>query len=217
MFDAQIEQHEHLVNTIVTVAVQPDDYASLRHLSQVLNLQADQTVLLIADRLGEARQVLIDQIGCRVETFEGDLRHLPHADATFDSVIVMRPLPQLLHPIAQELARVLRPNGTLGLFIFNVHPDQVFGKAAFEHAKPLTAISRPAATYRAVLAESGFTAFVSENRRSLRQTSLESYRKHMLQSTADAPAPAKHATSQALDLVASGSVSVTIVTAEKAI
>jgi SAM-dependent methyltransferase len=218
MFDAQTEQHEHLVNTIVTVAVQPDDYALLRHLSQVLNLQSDQTVLLIADRAGEARQVLIEQNGCQVETFEGDLRHLSHADATFDSVIVMRPLPQPLHAVAQELARVLKPNGTLGMFIFNVHPDQVFGKAAFEHTKLLTAISRPAATYRAVLAESGFTAFVSENRRrSLRQTSLESYRQHMLQSTSDALAPAKHATSRALALMASGSVSVTIITAEKAI
>lgn len=218
MLNTQSYQYEQLLDTIVTATIQPNNYELLRHLGQVLGLRSDHSVLLIADQLESAQQVLMDQIGCQIELFKGDLQRLPYADATFDSLIVAQPVTQPLHPIARELARVLKPNGMLGMIICNVHPDQVFGKAAFEHTKPLTAISRPATIYRAVLAESGFTAFVSENRRrSLHQTTLESYRQHILQSTADAPVQAKDVASQVLSLMASGSISLTLVTAEKAI
>jgi hypothetical protein len=218
MFNTQSYQYEYLLDTIVAAAVQPNNYELLHHLGQVLGLRSDHTVLMIADQLEAAHQVLIDQMGCQIEVFKGDPQHLLYEDATFDSLIVVQPVTQPLHPVARELARVLKPNGMLGMIIVNVHPDQIFGKAAFEHTKPLTAISRPAAIYRAVLAESGFTAFVSENRRrSLHQTALESYRQHILQSSADVPAQAEDVVSQALSLMISGSIGVTLVTAEKAI
>jgi ubiquinone/menaquinone biosynthesis C-methylase UbiE len=218
MFDIDTDQHEQIIDTIVAASVQPNNYQLLRHLAQVLGLHADHAVLMLASEAEAGQAVLQEEIGCNVEVFSGDPQQLPYETEQFDSVLVVRPISQPLHTVARELARVLKRNGTLGMFIFNIHPDQVFGKAAFEHAKPITAINRPAAAYRAVLAESGFTAFVSENRqRSVDQTTLQSYRQHLLQAGSDIPTEAKNIASQVLNLVSSGGVGVTIVTAEKVI
>ncbi len=67
---------------------------------------------------------------------------------------------------------------------------------------------RPAAAYRAVLAEAGFTAFLTEDRRrELRQSAQAIYREHMLEPAAP--------TTATLGLLAAGGVTMTLITAEK--
>ena len=81
---------------------------------------------------------------------------------------------------------------------------------------PLLAAIRPAAAYRAVLAECGFTAFVSmDRRRDVRRSALEIYQEHLLGKPE--PSSSYDATAQALGLIANGAVEVTIITAEKSL
>lgn len=205
-----------LIDAIVVHALQPNKHELLRRLAQVLGITAASDVLLIADQADTSGAMLESELRCAVTRYDGDLRQLPFAERHFDTVIVALPVTRHLHAVARELHRVLKPNGTLGMVAFSLYRDQMPDDPALvERVVPLLATSRPAAAYRAVLAESGFTAFVSQDRgREVRRTALDSYRRHML-SHRSGDQPVDPAT-QALELLAAGGIAVTLITAEKA-
>lgn len=210
------EQQHPLVDAIVAGALQPNNHELLRHLGQVLGINAGSRVLLVAEADAEIRAFLETDLGCSVETFRGDLRQLAYAANSFDSAIIAVPVTRKLHTVACELARVLKPNGSLGMVALSVYRDQVpDDQGTAEQVLPLLNVARPAAAYRAVLAECGFTAFVSEDRRrDVRRAALASYREQMLQDTNESPAEPQDAATLALGLMATGGVGVTLITAE---
>lgn len=212
------EQQSALVHELVANTLQPNNHELLRHLGQVLGVKAQERLLLIiGSNSDEAQQMFAEAFDCEVEVFGGDLGALPYEAAQFHSAIVAVPLTKDLHAVARELSRVLKPAGSLGMVVFSVYRDQMPEDTAFEQVMPLIDTARPAAVYRAVLAECGFTAFVTKDRRrDLRRTALESYREHLLHNV-EAPVPAPAPTNQALGLIASGSVSITLITAEKGV
>jgi hypothetical protein len=100
--------------------------------------------------------------------------------------------------------------------IFSVYRDQMPEDAESEQVLPLLATARPAAVYRAVLAECGFTAFVTKDRRrELRRSAINNYSQHMLHGMAQSSTELPETANQALGLIASGGVSITLITAEK--
>lgn len=204
-----------LVDVVVANALQSNDYELLRRLGKVLGINADSRVLLVAEPADQAQAALEAELGCRVEVFRGDLRTLPYANQTFDSALIAVPLSKDLHTTARELSRVLKPKGYLGIVAFSVYRDQMPDDTGlFDQVTPLLATSRPAAVYRAVLAECGFTAFVSEDRKRELRRVAESYHQHMLPEDAVTSAP-ESTLAQALGLLATGIVGVTLITAEK--
>lgn len=217
MQNTQYEQQSALVHELVANTLQPNNHELLRHLGQVLGIKAQDRVLLVMDsNVDAARHMLAETFDCEVEVLAGDLGTLPYESGQFNSAIVTVPLTKDLHAVARELSRVLKPAGSLGMVVFSVYRDQMPEDAASEQVMPLIDTARPAAVYRAVLAECGFTAFVTKDRRrDLRRAALESYREHMLHGSADAPVQAPAPANQALGLLASGSVSITLITAEK--
>lgn len=212
-------QQSALVHELVANTLQPNNHELLRHLGQVLGIKAQDRLLLITgSNSAEARQMLTETFDCEVEVFLGQLEALPYEAGQFNSAIVAVPLTKDLHAVARELSRVLKPAGSLGMIIFSVYRDQMPEDAESEQVMPLIDTARPAAVYRAVLAECGFTAFVTKDRRrDLRRAAIDSYREHMLHGTADAPVQAPAPANQALGLLASGSVSITLITAEKGV
>ncbi|HEY0605138.1 MAG TPA: class I SAM-dependent methyltransferase [Herpetosiphonaceae bacterium] len=211
------DQQSALVHELVANTLQPNNHELLRHLGQVLGIKAqDRLLLIIGSNSDAAQQMLAEAFDCEVEVFAGDLGTLPYESEQFHSAIVTVPLTKDLHAVARELSRVLKPAGSLGMVIFSVYRDQMPEDTEPDQVLPLISTARPAAVYRAVLAECGFTAFVTKDRRrDLKRAALDSYREHMLHSSADAPVPAPDLSNQALGLLASGSVSITLITAEK--
>jgi ubiquinone/menaquinone biosynthesis C-methylase UbiE len=209
------EQHSSLLQGLVANTLRPNNHELLRHLGQVLGLKANEQVLLIAGSASEeAQHVLTSEFACQVEVFQGDLRQLPYEDAYFHNAIVAVPIAKELPAVARELSRVLRPTGSLGMVIFSVYRDQMPDDTQVDQVMPLIETARPAAVYRAMLAECGFTAFVTKDRRrDLRRAALANYRQYMLHKVATTPSP--ELATQALGLIASGSVSITLITAEK--
>ena len=207
-----------LLSAIVANALQPNNYELLRRLGQVLNIGSQSRVLLIADNADQARRVLETGLGCRVEIYVGDLGRLPYEARYFDNAIVAVPILKGLHAIARELSRVLRPNGTLGMVVLSAYRDQLPDDEQLSaQVLPLIATTRPAAGYRAVLAECGFTAFVTDDRkRDLRRAALASYRQHMLPENAEVPR-VQDTVTQAIGLLATGGVGVMLITAEKSL
>lgn len=207
-----------LLSAIVANALEPNNYELLRRLGQVLNIGLQSRVLLIADNADQAQRVLETELGCRVEIYGGDLGRLPYEAQYFDNAIVAVPILKGLHAIARELSRVLRPNGTLGMVVLSAYRDQLPDDEQLSaQVLPLIATTRPAAAYRAVLAECGFTAFVTDDRkRDLRRAALASYRQHMLPEHAEAPRVQDTAT-RAIGLLATGGVGVMLITAEKSL
>lgn len=209
------DSQSSLVDAVVTTALQPNNYELLRRLGQVLGINADSRVLLVTEPADQAQTALETELGCSVEVFRGDLRQLPYAAGTFDSAIVALPVSKTLQAVARELSRVLKPKGYLGIIAFSIHREQMpEDTSLFDQVTPLLATSRPAAVYRAVLAECGFTAFVSEDRKRELRRVAEIYRQHMLPDDV-ASAPPQATAAQALGLLATGVVGVTLITAEK--
>ena len=211
------EQQSALLHELVASTLHPNNYELLRHLGQVLGLKANDRVLLVSGLAKEdAQQILVSEFGCEVELYHGDLRRLPFETGAFHSAIVAEPITKDLHTVARELSRVLKPAGSLGLIVFSVYRDQMPADQPFDQVLPLIESARPGSVYRAVLAECGFTAFVTKDRRrDLRRSAVDSYRRHMLPAPDQAAAHAPATTTQALELIASGGVSITLITAEK--
>ena len=211
------EQRSALVHELVANTLEPNNHELLRHLGQVLGIKAQDRLLLIIGSNGdEARQMLAEAFDCEVDVFVGELGTLPYEAGQFDNAIVAVPLTKDLHAVARELSRVLKPASSLGMIIFSVYRDQMPEDAESDQVMPLIDTARPAAVYRAVLAECGFTAFVTKDRRrDLRRAALESYREHMLHGTEEVATQSPALANQALGLIASGGVTVTLITAEK--
>lgn len=214
---AHIPDQQHpLVDAIVANVLHPNNHDLLRHLGQVLGVGLASEVLLIVEADTAAQDGLKAALGSPAEVFHGDLRHLPYETGRFDSAIVAVPLSKHLHSVARELSRVLKPNGGLGMVIFSVYRDQMPDDTElFEQVTPLIATARPAAAYRAVLAESGFTAFVSEDRRrEVRRAARDNYR-HLLLNRGDQSTEPQDLASKAIGLMATGGIGLTLITAEK--
>jgi|GEM_PF-5542527 len=205
-----------LMEAIVANTLRPHNYELVRQLGQVLGIKAEDHVLLIAEGTLEAQRLLEHEIGCTVVAHQGDLHNLPYATEQFDSAIVAVPVTREVHAIARELSRVLKSTGTLGMVVLSVYRDQMPDDATlFNAVLPLIASTRPAAAYRAVLAECGFTAFVSrDRRRDVQRTARAAYSQHLLPSASE-PMLDQPVASQAIELIATGGVGVTIITAEK--
>jgi SAM-dependent methyltransferase len=204
-------ERNELLDALSNSALQPNDHELLRRLADVLGITQGSRVLLIAAPHSEAQRVLEAAFGCRV-TVAGE-QTLPFDDACFDSAIVTRPLTRPAPVVARELARVLKPRGTLGMLVYSMHRDHLVDSSPVAGSVPLLAAIRPAAACRAVLAECGFTAFVSmDRRRDVRRSALEIYREHLL--GMPGPGSSDDTMAQALGLIANGAVEVTIITAE---
>jgi ubiquinone/menaquinone biosynthesis C-methylase UbiE len=215
---AHIPDQQHpLVDAIVSNVLQPNNHDLLRHLGQVLGIGPSSKVLLIVEADAAAQAALKAALDSPAEVFHGNLRQLPYETAYFDSAIVAVPISAHLHTVAGELSRVLKPNGGLGMVVFSVYRDQMpEDTMLFAQVTPLIATTRPAAAYRAVLAECGFTAFVSEDRRrEVRRAARDNYR-HLLNRNEQHTEPQDSA-AQALGLMATGGIGLTLITAEKSL
>jgi SAM-dependent methyltransferase len=194
----------------------------------VVDVRAGDQVLLIPGDGALSALTLVNDFGCsvtvligpgdepavqptdeRIQLKLGRLEALPFETATFDAVIVAVPLTAPLQRSTRELARVLKRSGRLGIVALSPYRDQVADEASEITLQGQgIELIRPAAAYRAVLGEAGFTAFVTEDRRrALRRSAQAIYREHMLK-------PSEPATAT-LGLLAAGGVSMTLITAEK--
>lgn len=203
------DQDNPLLSAIVSTTLEPNNHELVRRLVKVLGINDNTEILLIADGQSHVQNVL-SEFGANVTTYTGEIDRLPYTSQQFDSAVVIVPITRNLQHVAGELGRVLKANGCLGMIVFSVYRDQMPDDTTLsERANPLLASSRPTAVYRAVLAEAGFTAFVTEDRkRDVRRAALASYREHVLR-------PAHSVATQALGLMANGSVGVALITAEK--
>lgn len=217
---------EHAPELILTTSLREEAQNLVQHLAHVLDVQPHERVLLIPGDDALAGLTLAQTFDCQVTVLlneatpveptdprlsveQGTVQALPLPDATFDAVIVVTPITSGLMAAARELARVLHRTGRLGMVAFSPYRDQIGEDASMEvaHASVMGQV-RPAAAYRAVLGEAGFTAFLAEDRRrSVRQSAAAIYREHMLR---DEPRDTT------LSLLASGGLNVTLITAEKA-
>ena len=217
------------LQTVFTTSLAQEAQDVVRHLGRVLDLQQDERVLLIPGDGALAALTLVADYGCQVAVLvgaggdspvqpaderitlkAGTLDALPFESEDFDAVIVAVPMTTRLQHVARELARVLKRSGRLGMVALSLYHDQVADEAGVSVLQQSQAHGqiRPAAAYRAVLGEAGFTAFLSEDRRrELRRSAQALYRQHMLEPTAPMRAT--------LELLAAGGVSMTLITAEK--
>lgn len=216
------------LQAVMATSLAQEAHDVVRHLARVLDVKAGDRVLLIPGDGVLAALTLINDYGCnvsvlasagdepaikptdeRIELNTGSLDALPFASETFDAVIVTVPLTSGVQSIARELARVLKRCGRLGVVALSPYRDQIGDDArGIMQQFHGTGQIRPAAAYRAVLAEAGFTAFLSEDRRREFRRSAEAiYREHMLENTAPNTAT--------LGVLAAGGVSMTLLTAEK--
>lgn len=211
-------QPTEVVHAIVNAAIEPNNYELIRNVGRVLGITSGQHVLLLSSE-SALQQVLSDTFNCDVTLFNGDMRQMPYGEDAFDSVIVARPITTALLPIARELARVVKLNGTLGMVVLSLHADFVTeANVGADQLNIFGSMLRPAAAYRAVLAESGFTAFVSTPRREdLLRSVRDTYRQHLLQPTTTGSQPASDVPTQVMNLLATEGVAITLITAEKAL
>lgn len=215
---------------VLTTSLAHEAHDVVRHLGRVLDVQEDERVLLIPGDGVLTALTLVNDFGCHVSVLttpgdepsvqpadervtlkSGSPAALPFEAESFDAAIVAVPLTSGLQRVAKELARVMKRSGRLGIVALSPYRDQVTedAGAVVQHAPGFGQI-RPAAAYRVVLAEAGFTAFLSEDRRrELRRSAQAIYREHMLETTEPSAA--------ALGLLAAGGVSMTLITAEKGI
>jgi len=211
--DTSAVQPSIIADQAIVAAIEPQNYELVRNLGRVLGIEPDQEVLVLSND-DALQHALADEFGCDVTLFDGAMQQLPFANARFDVVIVARALLDVLLPVTRELARVTKTRGTLGMIVLNVHADYV--AQAGDAIKSLHgAMLRPAAAYQAVLAESGWTAFVSTPRQgNLLRATRDTYRQYLLD---PAVAAAPRVAPQALQLLATDGVTVTLLTAEQAL
>jgi hypothetical protein len=218
------------LQTVWTTSLAQEAHEVVRHLGNVLDIQSGEKVLFVPSDGALTALTLANEFNCEVTvlinpgdepvvhpahehiTMEaGSLDALPFGAQAFDVAIVAIPLASGLQRTAKELARVLKRSGRLGVVVLSLYHDQLGDEYSnVANLGPQATQVRPAAAYRAVLAEAGFTAFLSEDRRrALRRSAQAIYREHMLQPTAPA--------ADALGLFATGGISMTLITAEKGV
>ena len=217
------------LQAVMTTSLAPEAHDIVRHLGRVVDVQPHEHVLLIPGDGALTALTLVNEFGCRVSVLVGAgdeqavqpaderitlsagvLQSLPFENEMFDAVIVAVPIVTGLQSAARELSRVLKHSGRLGMVALSLYRDQVSDEVGAIAQLGQGNQIRPAAAYRAVLGEAGFTAFVSEDRRrELRRTAQAIYREHMLEPQAP--------TTATLGLLAAGGISMTLITAEKGI
>lgn len=219
-------QDDNAPELVLTTSLREEAQHLVQHLAHVLGVLPHERVLLIPGNDTVAGLTLAQTFDCQVTVLlneasaveptdprlsveRGTVQSLPLPDATFDVVIVVTPITSGLMAAAGELARVLHRTGRLGMVTFTLYRDQIGEDASMEVGQAsLMGQVRPAAAYRAVLGEAGFTAFVAEDRRrSVRQSAAAIYREHMLRN---------EPRDTTLSLLANGGLNVTLITAEKA-
>lgn len=222
------ERTTSLLQTVLTTSLAQEAYDIVRHLGRVVDVRAGDQVLLVPGDGALSALTLVNDFGCtvtvligpgdepavqpadeRIQIKIGRLEALPFEKGTFDAVIVAVPLTAPLQRSADEMARVLKRSGRLGIIALSPYRDQMADEAneITLQGQGIDSI-RPAAAYRAVLGEAGFTAFVTEDRRrALRRSAQAIYQEHMLK-------PGEPTTAT-LELFAAGGVSMTLITAEK--
>jgi SAM-dependent methyltransferase len=86
----------------------------------------------------EAGEITADRV---VGGLRGDATRLPFADATFDRVITSEVLEHIQHDVLAiaELARVLRPGGTLGVTVPSWLPEKINWMLSDEYHSPKSA------------------------------------------------------------------------------
>lgn len=216
------------LQTVLTTSLAQEAHEVVRHLGRVVDVRAGEHVLLVPGDGALTALTLVNDYDCRVSVLgsaadapiiqpnderitlgTGTLHALPFESGSFDAAIVAVPVTSGLQQVARELARVLKRSGRLGMIALSPYRDQMVDEAGgvLRQSQGAGQI-RPAAAYRAVLAEAGFTAFLSEDRRrELRQSAQAIYRQHMLEPTGP--------TTATLGLLAAGGVMMTLITAEK--
>lgn len=218
------------LQTVWTTSLAQEAQEIVRHLGNVLDIQPGENVLFVPSEGSLTALTLANEFKCQVTVLinpgdepivhpahehitiqTGSLDALPFDAQSFDVVIVAMPLSTGLLRTSNELARVLKRSGRLGVVVLSLYHDQLSDEnGIIANLGAQAAQVRPAAAYRAVLAEAGFTAFLSEGRRrALRRTAQAIYREHMLQPAAPA--------AEALGLFATGGISMTLITAEKGV
>ena len=230
-FETQAAWSANPLQAVFSTTLAQEAQDVIRHLGRVLDLQKDERVLLIPGDGAFTALALVEEYGCQVSVLlsaatdvpvqpvdervalkVGTPDALPFEAESFDAVIVAVPMMTRLQRVAGELARVLKRSGCLGMVALSPYRDQVVDEAGakvIQQPQDFGQI-RPAAAYRAVLGEAGFTAFLFEDRRrELRRSAQAIYRQHMLEPTAP--------TTAAVELLATGGVSMTLITAEKGI
>jgi arsenite methyltransferase len=158
-----------------------------RHLGEVLTLGPADDVLDVASGTGASAFVLADAFGCRVTGIDygernvseanaqghhlcrfrqADAEQLPFPDATFDAVIsecAFCTFPSK-DAAAQELFRVLKPGGRLGLTDMTLFVERVpKGLDSLLSIVACIGDARPAAEYRRIFQQAGFGEFVEED------------------------------------------------------
>lgn len=230
-FETQAARLSNPLQAVFSTTLVQEAQDVIRHLGGVLDLQKDERILLVPGDGAFTALALVEEYGChvsvllnaatdapvhpvdeRIDLRVGALDTLPFEAETFDAVIVAVPMMTRLQRVSRELARVLKRSGRLGMVALSPYRDQVIDEAGAELIQQTQSFGqiRPAAAYRAVLGEAGFTAFLFEDkRRELRRSAQAIYRQHMLE-----PAAPMNA---AVELLAAGGVSMTLITAEKGI
>lgn len=230
-FETQAARLSNPLQVVFSTTLAQEAQDVIRHLGRVLDLQKDERILLIPGDGAFTALALVEEYGChasvllnaaadapvhpvdeRIELKVGALDTLPFEAETFDAVIVAVPMMTRLQRVSRELARVLKRSGRLGLVALSPYRDQVIDEVGAQLIQQTQGFGqiRPAAAYRAVLGEAGFTAFLFEDkRRELRRSAQAIYRQHMLEPAAPMDA--------AVELLAAGGVSMTLITAEKGI
>ncbi|GAC1546403.1 MAG: hypothetical protein NVS4B8_21630 [Herpetosiphon sp.] len=219
-------QHETIVHTSPT-SLDQEVHNLVVHLGHVLAIHPDEHVLLVPGDVAMSALTLVNSFNCRVTMLvedgmtveptsehltvqQGSLSKLPFATGTFDVILFASTSTSGFWKTSEELARVLRRNGRLGMVALSPYAEQLGDEPAIRSLEaPLLARTRSAAAYRAILGEAGFTAFVTEDkRRQVRQSADAIYREHMLTANSQATT---------LELLARGGLTVTLITAEKAL
>jgi SAM-dependent methyltransferase len=230
-FETQAARLSNPLQAVFSTTLAQEAQDVIRHLGRVLDLQKDERILLIPGDGAFTALALVEEYGChvsvllnaatdapvhpvdeRIDLRLGTLDTLPFEAESFDAVIVAVPMMTRLQRVSRELARVLKRSGRLGMVALSPYHDQVIDEAGAELIQQTQSFGqiRPAAAYRAVLGEAGFTAFLFEDkRRELRRSAQAIFRQHMLEPTAPMDA--------AVELLAAGGVSMTLITAEKGI
>jgi len=189
------------LQTVLTTSLAQEAHDVIRHLGRILGIKANEQVLLIPGDGALTALSLVSDYDCRVTVLMavgdtpvvqpadervtlkvGSLDTLPFEAGSFDAVIVAVPLTTGLQRVARELSRVLKHSGRLGMVALSPYRDQVSDDVAATILQPSGAGEiRAAASYRAVLGEAGFTAFVTQDRRrALRRSAQAIYREHIL-------------------------------------
>ena len=88
--------------------------------------------------MAEAGEINADRL---VGTLRGDATRLPFADATFDRVVVSEVLEHIQNDVGaiDEITRVLRPGGTLGVTVPTWFPEKVNWMLSDEYHAPKSA------------------------------------------------------------------------------